>query len=216
MTTIRRGRFLGKRNGFVRGDDVRSWTRAGLLRGAAGAGAAVAGAAALGARSTDGASQAASADKDAEILNAFLLLERVQEAFYREALATGRLRGELRTYATTVSAQERRHVASLTKRLGGRADRPRRTGFDQALAAPERFPEAAIELEEATIAMYIGQAPNLTRDAMTFAGTLVSVEARQAAWIRDLAGVSPAPRAADPARTNDDVVAELRRRGFLR
>jgi hypothetical protein len=46
--------------------------------------------------------------------------------------------------------------------------------------------------------------------------TLVSVEARQAAWIRDIAHSSPAPRAADPARRADAILADLRERGFLR
>jgi hypothetical protein len=50
---------------------------------------------------------------------------------------------------------------------------------------------------------------------MATVATLVSVEARQAAWLRDLAGVSPAPRAADPARPAQAVLADLRRRGWL-
>jgi hypothetical protein len=45
--------------------------------------------------------------------------------------------------------------------------------------------------------------------------TLLSVEARQAAWVRDLEGVSPAPKAADPGRKPDEILADLRRRGFL-
>ena len=66
------------------------------------------------------------------------------------------------------------------------------------------------------IAAYIGQAPNLPREIVTPIATLVSVEARQAAWVRDIAGISPAPRAADAARPADDVLAQLRRRGFIR
>ena len=45
---------------------------------------------------------------------------------------------------------------------------------------------------------------------------IVSVEARQAAWIRDLAGVDPAPRAADPPRDAQDVLDGLRAEGLLR
>jgi hypothetical protein len=191
-------------------------TRRWLVRGLAGAGAAAAGAAALGAGTGDGSSQAASAHADADILNAFLLLERVQAAFYREALSRGRLDGELRSFATTVGAQERRHVATLERRLGRRADAPPSTRFAPGLTTPQGFRATAIDLEEATIAVYIGQGPNLSGGAMAFAAPLVSVEARQAAWIRDLADVSPAPRAADPARTSDDVLAELRAKGVLR
>ena len=75
---------------------------------------------------------------------------------------------------------------------------------------------AAIQLEEATAAAYIGQGANLTSAAMRDAARIVAVEARHAAWIRDLAGADPAPRAADAARSADDILADLRRKGFLR
>jgi hypothetical protein len=44
---------------------------------------------------------------------------------------------------------------------------------------------------------------------------MVSVEARQAAWLRDLAGEVPAPRPADPSREPDQVVAALRGRSLI-
>ena len=83
------------------------------------------------------------------------------------------------------------------------------------MSTAERFRDAAIELEEMALATYVGQAGRLTGDAVRTVGTLVSVEARQVAWVRDLAGVSPAPRAADPARKPDDVLAALRKEGFI-
>ena len=72
-----------------------------------------------------------------------------------------------------------------------------------------------MDLEEAAIGLYVGQAANLSRDAVEAVVPLVSVEARQVAWLRDLRGVSPAPRAADPARPAGDVLRELRRKGYL-
>jgi hypothetical protein len=193
-----------------------SWTRAGLFRLAAGGGAVVAGGAAIGAQSGDGTSLAApSRDTDTRILNFFLLLEYLQEAFYREALGRARLTGDLREFASTVGRQESEHVAFLTKRLGDRARARPRPNFGDALSTPERFRAAAIDLEEMTIAAYIGQGANLTRGAVGAVGTLLSVEARQVAWVLDLAGESPAPRAADPARQPDDVLADLRRRRFI-
>ena len=183
------------------------WTRAGLLRAAAAGGIAVAGGTALA---------SASEDMDPDILNLFLLLEHVQEAFYRDALETGRLDGELREFAATVLEQERAHVAFLQDRLGDRAHPPPETVFEQALTTPERFRAAAIDLEEAAIAVYIGQGPHLSRSTMGRVAGLVAVEARQAAWVRDLAGASPAPRAADPARTPSAVVEALERKGYVR
>jgi hypothetical protein len=191
------------------------WTRSDLLRAALGGGAVVAGGVAIGSAGGAATMAAPSKDTDAEILNLFLLLERVQEAFYREALERSKLTGDLRAFAMAAAAQESRHVAFLRERLGNRARAAPRSDFGELLSAPERFRDAAVEFEEATIGAYVGQGGNLTRDTMAAVITLVSVEARQAAWIRDIAGVSPAPRAADPARKPDAVLADLRRRGFI-
>jgi hypothetical protein len=192
------------------------WTRSRLLRTAVAGGAVAAGGAAWGARGGDEDSLAApSEDIDAKILNLLLLLEYVQEAFYRQARASGRLDGDLLTFASTVGPQEAEHARFLARRLGSRARRRPDTRFGDHLASARSFRDAAVELEEAAIAAYVGQAANLTRPVLGQVATLVSVEARQAAWIRDIAETSPAPRAADPAREPDAVVADLRRRGFL-
>jgi hypothetical protein len=196
-------------DGQARRAEGNGWTRGGLLRVLVGGGAIVAAGAAMSTRS------AQSRESDVEILNFFLLLEYVQERLYQEAVETGRLTGDLLEYATTVGEQESEHVAFLTDRLGSRA-RPRPSlSFQDRLSTPDRFRDTAIELEEAALAGYIGQGANLTSEAITSVATLVSVEARQAAWLRDLAGVSPAPRAADPALKAERVVERLRERGYI-
>jgi hypothetical protein len=83
------------------------------------------------------------------------------------------------------------------------------------VTSPEAFRRTAIDLEEAVIAGYVGQAGHLGHRVLVDAARILSVEARQAAWLRDLDGVSPAPRAADPARAADDVLADLRGKGLL-
>jgi hypothetical protein len=186
-------------------------TRRGAL---AAAGAAVGGAAI--ARGGGGSSLAAPRDQDAAVLNMFLTLERVQEGFYRAALQAGHLDGELKTAATAFAAQEQAHVALLERRLGDSAEAPPRTSYRGSADTPERFRTNAIALEEAAIAAYIGQAANLSRPLVAPIATLVSVEARQVAWLRDLAGISPAPVAADPSRPAQAVLADLRKRGLLR
>jgi hypothetical protein len=192
------------------------WTRAGLLRTGLGGGAVIAGGAAIGSGSGGGTSLASpSKDTDAEILNLFLVLERVQEAFYAEALGKGGLKGDLLAFAETAGRQETEHVAFLTQRLGNRAGPRPHANFGDLLSTPERFRDAAIDFEESAIGAYVGQGANLTREVVAAVVPLVSVEARQAAWIRDIAGVSPAPRAADPARKPEDLLADLRKRGFI-
>jgi Ferritin-like domain len=191
------------------------WTRGRLLRAAAGGAAALAGGAAIGAHRDDGDARA-SDSADRAILGVFLLLEQVQAAFYKEAVEAAHLTGELLRYATTTAEQETAHVAFLTDRLGKGARPGPATDFKEAVSSPDRFRDTAIELEEAAIATYIGQGANLSSGLLRDIATLTSVEARQVAWVRDLAGVSPAPRAADPARKAADVTAELRQKGYLR
>jgi hypothetical protein len=193
------------------------WTRARALRAAVGGGVVVAGGAALGAAGALRTSAAApSEQQDAEILNVFLVLERVQNAFYRDAVRRGRLRGELRRFAQTAGAHEAEHVRFLVERLGGRADAEPRVDFGDVSDRDEAFMSLAVELEEATLGAYIGQSANLTREEVGQVARMVAVEARHAAWIRDLAGEHPAPRAQDPPRDPADALARLRDRGYLR
>jgi len=71
-------------------------------------------------------------------------------------------------------------------------------------------------IEDIGVRAYNAQAPNLTVAALGAAAKIVSVEARHAAWIRDLAGVDPAPDAAEPVLTAEQVQAALRDTGFIR
>jgi hypothetical protein len=199
------------------GERVRAggWTRARALRVAAAGGAALGGGVLLGRRGGAGASAAPSPDQDAEILAFFLQVEQVQEGLYRAALRAGRLDGDLLTFVRTVAPQEGEHASFLADRLGGRA-RPRpRSDFSEAVRTSDSLLKAAIDLEELTISAYVGQGGNLTRDAVSDVARILSVEARQAAWIRDLGGEVPAPRAADPAREPEEVLAALRERSYV-
>jgi hypothetical protein len=189
-------------------------TRAGFLRAALGGGAAAAGGIALGAHG--GSTEASpSRSTDAEILNVFLALEHAQEDFYRAALDADTIDQPLREYATAAADQEREHIAFLRRHLGTRAQAHKLVDTGDAVRSPERFRAAAITLEEAAIAAYVGQSANLTAPMIAAIAPLVGVEARQAAWIRDLAGISPAPRAADPPRSGAAVLADLRAKGLI-
>jgi hypothetical protein len=192
-------------------------TRARALRTAAKGGAALGAAALVGAwvRPEPSAGRPSRA-QDLRILRFLLVLEEAQAAFYDAALRSGALRGDLLEFARAVSPQERQHVDFLRRQLGTEAPPRPRFDFGEATSRPARFQDTAIDLEEATAAAYIGQGASLTRDAVLDAARIVAVEARHAAWIRDLAGVDPAPRAADVARSADDVLSDLRQKGFLR
>jgi hypothetical protein len=152
---------------------------------------------------------------DRRILTFLLRLEYVQEALYAEARDEGKLRGELRQFADVASADERAHVALLRKALRGRA--PARPNFDfgRATTDARTFRSKALALEELVTAAYIGQGANLSTKLVTRAARIASVEARHAAWLSDIAGKHPAPRAADHAVSERRVRKTLRELGFV-
>jgi hypothetical protein len=159
---------------------------------------------------------APSAAQDAKILNFALLLEYIEAGFYSDAVAKGKLSGELLDFATTARDHERAHVAFLKGALGNAARRKPKLDFGQTTSDPKSFTAAAISLEETVIAAYNGQAGNLTKPTLAQAAKIVSVEARHAAWIRAIAGKDPAPKATDRPKTASQVQADVNRTGFVR
>jgi rubrerythrin len=167
-------------------------------------------------RRPDAADAAPSKAQDERIFNFALLLEYLQAAFYTDGVMRSGLRGEIRAFAETVSEHERQHVVYLRKALGAKA-RPRPTfEFAEATKNEKSFVATAVLLENLGVAAYNGQAANLTKPALAAAAEIVSVEGRHAAWISALAGRNPAPRAADPGASAAEVLAALRRTGFVK
>ena len=200
--------------GRVQGRE-RSTRRHVLGRGAL-AGAALAGGAAIFGPSVRPAGAAApSAAQDRKIFNFALLLEYLQAAFYSEAVDHGALRGEVRDFAEIVAGHEQAHVTYLRNALGSHARARPAFTFGDATRKEGKFLQAAVLLENTGVAAYNGQAPNLTKKALSAAAEIVSVEGRHAAWISDLAGKAPAPRAADPGAPAAAVVRTLQQTGFL-
>jgi hypothetical protein len=156
-----------------------------------------------------------SAAMDTEILNYFLLLEYLQEAFYDRAVAQGALSGELQEFAETVREHEREHISFLEQVLGPDARDAPTFDFGSSTDTPEAFQKAAVLVEETSASAYIGQGANLTKASVLGAARIVSVEARHAAWVRDIIGRLPAPRAADAAESEAQVMRTLRGEGWL-
>jgi hypothetical protein len=220
----RRGRWAGptREPGLAdaeRGDQAPETgrTRAQALRAAIAGGVILGGGALAGAwAGPEATAGRPSRSQDVRILNFLLVLEELQAAFYAAALRRADLSGDLLQFARTVAPQEREHAGVLRMALGDDARPAPRFAVEQPASDAARFRGAAIELEETVAAAYIGQGASLTRDAIQDAARIVAVEARHAAWIRDIAGADPAPRPADPGRSADDVLSDLRRGGFLR
>jgi Ferritin-like domain len=77
----------------------------------------------------------------------------------------------------------------------------------------DEFQRLAVTLEDVGVALYDGQAGNLTAGSLAAAAAILSVEARHAAWVRDLAGEEPAPVASDVPADATEVQARLTRAG---
>ena len=135
---------------------------------------------------------------DVSILNYALVLEYLQASFYTEAERSGALSGKTAEAARVVGATERAHVKAFLKLLGSQA--VKRPSFDfQGVTEQQRaFLKTAVAFEDLAVAAYKGQAPRLQSDAVLAAAVGIhSVEARHAAWMRELFGITPAVHAFD-------------------
>ena len=159
---------------------------------------------------------APSSAQDREIFNFALLLEYLQADFYSEALRHGALKGDVRRFAEVVAAHEQAHVEFLRKALGSHARAKPTFDFGRATQDERSFLDAAVLLENTGVVAYNGQAANLTKPALAAAAEIVSVEGRHAAWVSDLAGVPPAPRAADAGASSSAVVRTLQSTHFIK
>ena len=161
------------------------------------------------------ASSAPSADQDAEILNFALIVETLQARFYEAGLKSAKLSGELRQFAQEVGDHERQHVAFIKDALGNGVKPLPKLSLGDSASSADKFRTAAVALEDIGLAAYNGQATNLTPGTLAAAAKIVSVEARHAAWVRDLAGEPPAPRASDAVLSAEETQARLREAGYL-
>jgi rubrerythrin len=183
--------------------------RALVVSGAGIAGAMVAGSP----RSTDAAQVS---QPDLRALNLILMVEFTENAFYAEALDRNRLKGELRDYARSVAAQEKEHLDFVRSALGGRAEDEPGFEFGDTTGDPDAFAAAAGDLEDLAVAAYNGQGTNVSPKTLAAAATIVSVEARHAAWIRSIVGEPPAPDATDTPQSADEVLDGLQQAGLRR
>jgi rubrerythrin len=188
------------------------WPRRELLGNALGGAALLGGLAFLG-RAAAGLAAAPGA-QDTRILNLALQIEYTEAAFYAEALRNGALRGDLREYAQTVEQHEQDHLRFLRKALGAKAVARPRFAFGRATRDPGAFTRTAIKLEDLAVAAYNGQATNLSAGVLAAAATIVSVEARHAAWIRAIADQVAAPDAVDTPATAAQVERGLKQIGM--
>ncbi len=190
-----------------------------LKRAAIGGGALLGTASLLGAipgaafASSKGSARASS---DVDILNFALTLEYLEAAFYAEAVSKGKLTGATAKYAKVVASDEAQHVAFLKTALGMHAVKKPTFDFKGTTAAMGSFQKTAMALEDTGVSAYAGAAPMISnKKTLSAALSVHSVEARHAAWIRNIMGVNPAPVPFDPAKTKAEVLKIVTGTGFI-
>ena len=200
-------------------EQVDGHTRTAFLRKAAvGTGAIVGGGAVLGA--LPAIASAGVAKSDVAILNFALTLEYLEAAFYAEAVSKGKLNGETKTFARVVAQHEAAHVAFLKSALGHAAVKKPKFNFHGTTSDQAKFQATAQALEDTGVSAYLGQVGNIkSKKILGAAGSILPIEARHAAWIRDIRGrgnnPKPAPTAFEGARTKRQVLAVVSATKFI-
>jgi len=180
-------------------------------------GGAALGGAALVAGMGSSTAMAATPKGDVAIANFALTLEYLESAFYAGALKHAGLTGEHKRLARTVHQHEAAHVAALKKMLGSAAVKRPSFDFGSSVMSQSAFTATAIKLEDTGVQAYQGQAAFIKSQAVFKAALSIHpVEARHAAWIRNIGGMAPAPAAFNPALTKSQVLAAVGATGFIK
>ena len=132
---------------------------------------------------------------DIGILNYALTLEYLETAFYEEVVKSGLFKGGELATLKKFGAEEAQHVAALhgtVKKLGGTPATQPKTEFP--LKNAKAVAELAGTVENLGAAAYLGQAANIeSPEVLAAALSIHSVEARHAATLNTLLGLSITP-----------------------
>jgi rubrerythrin len=156
---------------------------------------------------------------DVKILNYALTLEFLEAAFYKQAVANQAFgdSAALKAFAQTVAEHEAKHVAFLKKALGSAAIKSPTFAFGDTVTDPAKFAATAQVLEDTGVSAYLGQVGNVSQRAvLSAAGTIATVEARHAGWIRDINGTNPAPASFDVPKSEKAILKAVKATGFIK
>ena len=165
---------------------------------------------------------------DVKILNFALTLEFLEAAFYREA-DTNKVYGPdlaLQRFTQVVRRHEAQHVAFLKGALGTKAIKSPRFDFGKAVTDKATFAATAQLLEDTGVTAYLGQVGNIfQKGVLASAGTIATVEARHAAWIRFINNPAvpataikdlPAPATFDKRKSEASILRAVGKTGFIK
>jgi len=155
---------------------------------------------------------------DIAILNYALTLEYLEAAFYKQAVANQAYGtdAELKRFAVTVAKHEAVHVKFLKSALGTKAVKSPTFDFGKAVTDKAPFAATAQVLEDTGVSAYLGQVKNIfVPGTLQAAGTIATVEARHAGWIRNINGELGAPVSFDVPRSEKAILNAVGATGFI-
>jgi len=148
-----------------------------------------------------------SVKNDVKILNFALTLEFLEAAFYKQAVANKAYGNnpQLQRFAEVVAAHEAKHVSFLKGALGSHAIKSPKFDFKDTVTDQAKFAATSQVLEDTGVTAYLGQVAHVKQGAvLTAAGTIATVEARHASWIRYINhGAGPMTATKDLPAPND-------------
>jgi hypothetical protein len=156
---------------------------------------------------------------DVKILNYALTLEFLEAAFYKQAVANKAYgdSADLKKFAEVVANHEAKHVAFLKSALGSAAIKSPTFDFGKAVTDKATFAATAQVLEDTGVMAYLGQVANVFQGGvLSAAGTIATVEARHAAWIRFINGATPAPASFDVRKSEAAILKAVGNTGFIK
>lgn len=164
------------------------------------------------------AARAAELDRhDIDVLNFDLTFEHLQAGFYEEALRFGALGQETTRWARVIGAHERAHVKILSEVLGRHAVKKPFFDYQGVTEDEDAFTKTAVAMEDLTTDLLIGQLNEFRAPALVSAlFSLLSVEARHAAWVRHAVGVLPIAGPLDQAKSLKEVAEVIGTTRFMK
>jgi rubrerythrin len=155
---------------------------------------------------------------DVKILNYALTLEFLEAEFYKQAVANKAYgaSADLKRFAEVVARHEARHVTFLKGALGAKATKKPAFDFADTVTDQAKFAATAQVLEDTGVSAYLGQVKNVLQPGvLSAAGTIATVEARHAAWIRFINGDTPAPADFDRPKSEKAILRAVGATGFI-
>ncbi len=162
---------------------------------------------------------AASRRSDTQILNFDLVFEYMQSSFYVAAVQSGtvtKMAPPKRRWANVLGSHELAHVKILKSVLGPNAVARPFFNFRGVTESEAAFTRTAVAMEDLTVALLAGQAPHFHDQSLVAAAfSLLTTEARHAAWARRIAGFLPVANAFDEPKTIAEVDRVVRSTRFI-